>query len=192
MATTKGGHVCHASSGLAFAEGTFSSRYQRNNRGGGLKNLQCFPQCRTGEHRATTFCGNSIVLSVRKPVSQAGLAYAVFGEFRQATDRALCDLHATVQLSAIQDNVIGQDGKLERPMKSVYAGSLAHADSDQGPLKAEFLPFRWSGWHYSWVSHRSTMNTDHYFRVYLLQTRPDGTATCVDMVDSTPFQVRTY
>ena len=37
----------------------FSTRYQRNNKRGGIKNMRCFPTC--GDlHRERGFCGRSV------------------------------------------------------------------------------------------------------------------------------------
>ena len=41
--------------------GSFASRYQRNNKRSGIKNLRCFPRC-SYPHRSQGFCGQPVVV----------------------------------------------------------------------------------------------------------------------------------
>ena len=45
-------------------ENIFNKHYLRNNRGGGKKNIRCFPFCSPGGHVKRGFCGNKIHVKV--------------------------------------------------------------------------------------------------------------------------------
>jgi hypothetical protein len=53
---------------LHFAPATLAvlaGQYSRNNRGNGLKNLKCFPACRSDGHRERAFCGRELVVHAK-------------------------------------------------------------------------------------------------------------------------------
>jgi hypothetical protein len=60
---------------------TFSGKYQRNNKRGGLKNLRCFPTC-AAMHRERGFCGRPVTLGIKLPIPNLTLmdlaCFAVF------------------------------------------------------------------------------------------------------------------
>ena len=187
--------------GLHFTACHFSQHYQRNNRGGGLKNIKCFPSCRTEGHRESSFCGNAVnlVLSLNEMTdpSQSGLTYHCFGQFRCAADLPMCEIGEVLDLVAIERQCASvQDGRREGGLAGhVSKGLFSSVSTPQpsrsrfGSLLITFKPCRWFSWHYGWMGHKSKMDTAHHFRVYAFAVAPDGAATCINAVDSPPFRI---
>jgi hypothetical protein len=187
--------------GLQFTPCRFSENYQRNNRGGGLKNIKCFPSCRTEGHRESAFCGNSVQLALSlyegTDANRTGVTYHCFGQFRCAMDPPMCEVGAVIDLDAIQRQCFSvQDGRREGGLAGHVSKSLFSSVSEPSPslfnsFNVTFKPCRWFGWHYGWVGHKSKVDTEHCFRVYAFAVAAGGSgaATCISTVDSPPFRI---
>ena len=142
----------------------FQSEYSRNNRGNGVKNLQCFPRCHNGGHRDRAFCGESVTLQMLHRGGSLGNLHA-FGEFRLVNDsQSLCDEHGDIFPSALQNKLISdlQSSVLTEEC-SIYPGTITEEATSIG--KIEFKPV---GWPYSWVSHKTKVGVfDSFDRVYI-------------------------
>ena len=130
----------------------FQSAYSRNNRGNGLKNLQCFPKCHnTGGHRDRAFCGDSVTLQLLHRGGSLGNLHA-FGEFRLVNDsKSLCDERGDIWPKALERNfVCDSSPALAQAAQNVYPGTITEQAATTGII--EFKP---EGWPYGWVSHKT-------------------------------------
>jgi len=130
--------------GLQFTACHFSQHYQRNNRGGGLKNIKCFPSCRTEGHRESSFCGNAVnlVLSLNEMTdpSQSGLTYHCFGQFRCAADLPMCEIGEVLDLVAIERQCASvQDGRREGGLAGHVSKGLFSSVSTPQPNRERLL-----------------------------------------------------
>ena len=170
---------------LSMEPSIFRSKYQRNNKRGGLKNLRCFPTC-GATHRARGFCGRSIQVKIAE--NEANLDTIDW-------NRSVCVGEFT-QMDAANRFAIGECipaktlYKLKRspemPALPLVFGERWTASKDSKPVSFEFNRKR-KGWHYGWSSNKHSCNTEHCFRVYVLQEINAAVFRVLDSVSSTPF-----
>jgi hypothetical protein len=150
-------------------------RYQRNNKQSGLKNIRCFPAC-SNPHRLRGFCGNSIVFKPSKSLSPLTIS---FGEF------ALKDSVTLRVGELINQDTIDANERVEDLFKPWHRGEGA------GNNSIEFNKQK-KGWHYSWQANKHTSDSEHVFRVYLLEKAAAQAQTlyrCIGVYDSPAFTI---
>lgn len=159
----------------------FRSKYQRNNKRGGLKNLRCFPTC-GDTHKARGFCGRPIRVTVSAKESEGAFDASKLlcvGEFAQADARGRFTVGKHVAAAVVK--------QLQRtpatPFKPLIFGERVEGAS---PVCFEFNKKR-KGWHYGWSSNKHSCNTEHCFRVYALEQVGIETFSVVGIVSSPPF-----
>jgi len=150
---------------------TWQLRYQRNNKQSGLKNIRCFPVC-SDPHRLSGFCGSFITVQLGQKPAPSKIA---FGEF--ALKSAV-----TVQVGDILTNEV------------IKSNERTNADLSKpwhrGDVDKDLVYFnkRKKGWHYSWVSNKHTSESEHVFRVYVLD-KIDAGYRCTEVFNSPAFTI---
>ncbi|EQC42834.1 hypothetical protein SDRG_00553 [Saprolegnia diclina VS20] len=151
---------------LTFSSLSFRPQYQRNNKKGGLKNLRCFPNCCSGIHAATGFCGGSVLVGASAAhVSHRG-TIAVFAEFcpfvngKPQGNASLHDVFTAEKIAALSN----KDSDVHAPW---YTGDVLQGSHDVGYIYS-INTFK-RGWHYGWTSNRHTANTKHVLCVYAFE-----------------------
>ena len=140
-----------------------------------LKNIRCFPIC-SEPHRLRGFCGNSITFQLGKTPAETAVT---FGEF------VLKD-SSTLRVGSIvsEADVLAKERK-EDLFKPWHRGETVEGNSNQIVFNKQK-----KGWHYSWVSNKHTSNSEHVFRVYLLEPTTDGKGyQCIGVYNTPPFTI---
>ncbi|KDO27877.1 hypothetical protein SPRG_07149 [Saprolegnia parasitica CBS 223.65] len=172
---------------LTFSSLSFRPQYQRNNKKGGLKNLRCFPNCCSGIHAATGFCGGSVLVGASAAhVSHRG-TIAVFAEFcpfvngKPQGNARLHDVFTAEKIAALSN----KDSDVHAPW---YTGDVLQGSHDVGYIYS-INTFK-RGWHYGWTSNRHTANTQHVLCVYAFELNPaTGRWHCICVAPSPTFML---
>ena len=171
----------------------WSSRYQRNNRNGGLKNIRCFPCCGK-EHFARGFCGESVTLMLltNQPAENV-VAVAEFGLSLEAQETKIKvgDLVARKELqSKIKTN------SSESLFNPWWLGEVTNSRiinmTGQRSLAFEFNASK-RGWNYGWVANKHNNQLHHCLRAYLFIPCPQDETQlmCVGVARSPDFVLYT-
>ena len=187
----------------------FRSRYQRNNKKGGQKNLRCFPDCRNGVHIETGFCGDSVnVHVVMSRVTTSGgvmicpflasnvgiVTYARFHPVGPATQS-----DAVLGPSIEPGQVVNKAqfmryvrGKGEDNRLPYMAGTFKGAASEE-PLQSAVFEFNDASkaWHYGWAAPRRQGHggeVQHVFQVLFFKV-VDNNFYCLEFIESRPFSI---
>ncbi|KAF0686702.1 Aste57867_21544 [Aphanomyces stellatus] len=172
---------------INFTASNFRSQYQRNNKKGGLKNLRCFPNCCSGMHASSGFCGGSVLVGIRADHVRGRNKIAVFAEFCAFVDghpQGHAALDDALTLERIQ-TLSNKDNDVHAPW---YAGDILQGSHDEGYIFS-INTFK-RGWHYGWTSNRHTSVTQHVLCVYAFELHHEtGLWYCVGVSSSPPFQL---
>lgn len=175
--------------------GAFETKYQRNNKKGGIKNLRCFPQCANIEHRKGAPCTGPVVVAVKVKLTSAKnplLAYARFRLYKPSADESWeSDLmhyrlggdYSTTELGL---QIRSRSNQLGRE----FPGEV-HADiSKSGTVRAK-IEFKARGWHYGWTGGRYKTDQKHYIEVNFFEDLRDGSNTLrhIGVLESSTFGV---
>eukprot|EP00924_Labyrinthula_sp_SR-Ha-C_P011105 snap_masked-scaffold_51-processed-gene-1.29-mRNA-1 protein AED:1.00 eAED:1.00 QI:0/0/0/0/1/1/2/0/819 len=145
-------------------KGTFKESYQRNNKSARTKNLRCFPSCKSSGHCSTGFCGSPVVadlnLSNPEQVLSKGEIYT-WGDFCSIDDTDMTELLKLREGN--YEKVKEQERTRKSPTNPLIKGTMKKNRSDE---KFE-LSFNVEniGWHYQWISKKTTNHYQHSFRV---------------------------
>ncbi|KAF0697743.1 Aste57867_11595 [Aphanomyces stellatus] len=175
---------------LAFDDKTVIRRcYQRNNRKGGQKNLRCFPNCCSGVHATTGYCGGPVAVNLLQGGSSANvMLLAEFCPLIQGRASGSIGLDDTWPLT----NVLQKSHKEKNPLAPLFVGSCLNDDDDDDgrPTSYCFNQTR-KGWHYGFVSNKHVSEMHHVLAIYLMETLPgDGQhLRCVDVLQSPAFSI---
>ncbi|OQR92562.1 hypothetical protein THRCLA_08671 [Thraustotheca clavata] len=163
----------------------FRKEYQRNNKKGGLKNLRCFPNCCSGIHATSGFCGGSVLVGGTAPQYRHRNTIAVFAEFcpfvnnKPQGNANLHDVFTTEKIQALSN----KDRDVHAPW---YTGDVLQGSHEVGYIYS-INTFK-RGWHYGWTSNRHTANTQHVLCVYAFELNQiTGRWHCICVSPSPPF-----
>ncbi|OQR83871.1 hypothetical protein ACHHYP_14184 [Achlya hypogyna] len=170
---------------LTFSSCGFRPQYQRNNKKGGLKNLRCFPNCCSGIHASTGFCGGSVLVGASAQHVRYRHTIAVFAEFcpfvngKPQGNAALHDVFTAEKIQALSN----KDRDVHAPW---YTGDVLQGSHDVGYIYS-INTFK-RGWHYGWTSNRHTANTKHVLCVYAFElNQATGRWHCICVAPSPSF-----
>ncbi|ETV64560.1 hypothetical protein H257_18564 [Aphanomyces astaci] len=177
---------------IHFTASNFRPQYQRNNKKGGLKNLRCFPNCCSGTHATTGFCGGSVLVGVRPEHVRGRRQLAIYAEFCCVVDghpQGHAALHDTFTQAQIH-HLSNKDANIHAPW---YTGDVLQGSHDEGYIYS-INTFK-RGWHYGWTSNRHTSVTQHVLCVYAFELQDDTLSsnnahwTCICASPSPQFQL---
>eukprot|EP00924_Labyrinthula_sp_SR-Ha-C_P013001 augustus_masked-scaffold_12-processed-gene-6.49-mRNA-1 protein AED:0.45 eAED:0.45 QI:0/-1/0/1/-1/1/1/0/518 len=176
---------------LEFKDTEFSTRYQRNNKKKGLKNLRCFPSCGF-RHKERGFCGSSVLIQAsfsEQIKSSRYLCVAEFGSFvaegkKKTTLKTWSNTALVVECLISRKNIEEQTRDAKDPTKPLMQGVLLNEESNT--LHFEVNKAR-RGWHYGWQSNKHTCDTKHSFVVYLLEETSRDMFRVVSVLESSKF-----
>ncbi|ETV94320.1 hypothetical protein H310_11969 [Aphanomyces invadans] len=180
---------------IHFTAANFRPQYQRNNKKGGLKNLRCFPNCCSGTHATTGFCGGSVLVGVRPEHVRGRRQLAIYAEFCSIVDgrpQGHASLHDTFTQAQIHD-LSNKDLDVHAPW---YTGDVLQGSHEEGYIYS-INTFK-RGWHYGWTSNRHTSITQHVLCVYAFELQGsyapgmipnDAVWTCICASPSPQFQL---
>lgn len=175
-------------------QGNWAEAYQRNNKGGGLKNLRCFPHCKS-QHVERGYCGAPVLLELKEKAlhlvsKRLLLAVAAFRPVEliseldsPSKDPNVASLETSQKFvvgSKVDVNQLLRYQKMQSKPRQLFFGEF-HGD------EIEFNALN-KGWNYSWHGTKHTSKTKHCLTVYLFK-REDGVATCIETFDSPRFTV---
>lgn len=186
----------------------FRTKYQRNNKRGGQKNLRCFPGCRNGTHVASGFCGDTINVHVvmSRITTTGGVKICPF----QATNPGICtfcrfvplDSSYSVDVSGPQvepgqalplEDVKQHVRNRENPIRPLMAGTFKGCASE-GTMQSAVFEFNADSkaWHYGWSAPRGQgqLGGDMQHVLEVLFFKPMGTVLyCLEILRSDAFTV---
>mmetsp|Transcript_17054 Transcript_17054/g.19400 ORF Transcript_17054/g.19400 Transcript_17054/m.19400 type:complete len:307 (-) Transcript_17054:714-1634(-) len=157
----------------------FRSKYQRNNKRGGLKNLRCFPAC--GDmHRTRGFCGRPVELVLTPSSNAADLpndwstGYHCFAEFVRCESSRF---NIGEKVSATIINSLERTG--EHPIRPLIRSDFSdECEAVKGSVsKSKSIKFEFNrrrkGWHYGWTANKHSCNTEHCLQIYVMSYSSD-------------------
>mmetsp|Transcript_16946 Transcript_16946/g.19253 ORF Transcript_16946/g.19253 Transcript_16946/m.19253 type:complete len:328 (+) Transcript_16946:195-1178(+) len=169
-------------SGSFLGAKNWHSEYQRNNKGGGLKNLRCFPYCRD-KHVVKGFCGLPVKFELKRKNLKGKLC--AWGEF--VTERSEGRVAIGAQLS--ETDLEANERSTKCLSKPIYKGVTSELVSGGEDVLFEFNRQK-QGWNYSWHSNKHTSGVKHVFIVYIFETSEDGKErVCVGKFKSPSFKL---
>jgi hypothetical protein len=177
------------------ANGDFESKYQRNNKKGGIKNLRCFPQCSNIEHRKGAPCTGPVVVSVKVKLSNPKnplVAFARFRLYKPSADETFESdlmhyrLGGDYSITEIGLHIRSRAHQLGRE----FPGEVRADISKSGTVRAK-VEFKARGWHYGWTGGRYKTDQKHYIEVNFFEDLRDGSNTLrhIGVLESTTFGV---
>ena len=176
-----------------FEPKTFKSRYQRNNKRGGLKNLRCFPLCGE-EHKERGFCGRPVIVHLQASSAKELDDLVCWARFRPIAKDDVVEVGDVVAAADLTNQERSREfpllpyvsgralpkEKLEEVLESWEAASRATRPS---AIPKNALSFGFNndlkGWHYSWASNKHTCDSEHALVVQVYKTTSQKScATC--------------
>ncbi|CAK8998408.1 X-ray repair cross-complementing protein 5 (ATP-dependent DNA helicase 2 subunit ku80), partial [Durusdinium trenchii] len=148
----------------SFDNEIFKSRYQRNNKRGGLKNLRCFPSCGF-RHKERGFCGRSVEVEVRHPAGVHTENFMCWAEFVKKGDPQ----PYTVGQTVLRRKMETQERTKDDPVLPLVRGDRLGDKCTDTISAFEFNKER-RGWHYGWASNKHTCNAEHVLQCYVFET----------------------
>lgn len=186
----------------------FQSRYQRNNKKGGQKNLRCFPCCRNGRHVSSGFCGDSIRVHVGvSRVTESGgvkicpiqssqpivLTYARFVNLDGAFDPTVSGPDVFPGQTIDKADVLAWVRDKEHPMNPLFPGILRGAAMETASQSAIFeFNAECKAWHYGWTAPRGQglSGSDAQHVLEILFMKPMGSYMyCLERLRSDGFSI---
>lgn len=172
----------------------FRSRYLRNNKRAGLKNLRCFPECLPSGHKQNVFCGHCVTVLVRSDVALQE-ASLVVGRFSTDDNAKPEDSALVLKRNGKIDrnDVVSRTRSRENPTKEfIVAERVPESESVDGDGKYKVV-FRFAprGWHYGYFGSKHNRGQLHSFYCFLL-TPPKKRGSkmfCMATTKSTPFSM---
>ncbi|KAJ0403521.1 hypothetical protein P43SY_010064 [Pythium insidiosum] len=148
----------------------FQSRYQRNNKKGGQKNLRCFPCCRNGRHVSSGFCGDSIRVhvAVSRITTSGGvkicplvasqpavLAFARFINLDGTFDATVSGPEVVPGQTVEKHDILQWVRDKDHPLNPLFPGILRSAAMESSLQSAIFeFNAECKAWHYGWTAPR--------------------------------------
>jgi len=168
-----------------FQNDIFVTRYQRNNKKRGLKNLRCFPSCGF-RHKERGFCGRSLEIEVNHESNVNTRNLRCWVEFVKKGDPSPVRAGDKVDTSW----VLGKERNKDEPMRPWVLGERVDEKCDEKISIFEFNKER-KGWHYSWTSNKHTCNAEHCLQCYVFQTTAydQRVLECIDVFQSPHFML---
>lgn len=186
----------------------FQSRYQRNNKKGGQKNLRCFPCCRNGRHVSSGFCGDSIRVHVGvSRMTESGgvkfcpiqttqpivLTYARFINLDGAFDQTVSGPDVFPGQTIDKSEVLAWVRDKEHPMNPLFPGILRGAAMETASQSAIFeFNAECKAWHYGWTAPRGQglSGSDAQHVLEILFMKPMGSYMfCLERLRSDGFSI---
>ena len=179
---------------MSFDDSLFQTRYQRNNKRGGLKNMRCFPTCGL-RHKERGFCGRPVYVTLppgTMDLQGLGQLHA-YVEFQKADEAPTFGIGEVVPLGDIRAQTRSKD----EPLKPFIKGekvNLSELEGPQPPAGSVVFEFNREkrGWHYGWASNKHTCNASHCLRAYVLEEderAKDDTGVVRRIVSSPEFMI---
>lgn len=186
----------------------FQTRYQRNNKKGGQKNLRCFPCCRNRRHVSSGFCGDSIRVHVAvSRITESGgvkicpiqtsrpavLAFARFVNLEGAFDTAVSGPEVFPGQTIEKHEIFSSVRDKEHPMNPLFPGILRGAAMESASQSAIFeFNAECKAWHYGWTAPRgqglSGSDAQHVLEVLFM--KPMGSYMyCLERLRSDGFSI---
>ncbi|KAF1328693.1 hypothetical protein FI667_g6652, partial [Globisporangium splendens] len=187
----------------------FQTRYQRNNKKGGQKNLRCFPSCRNGRHVSSGFCGDSIRVHVGIsrvtesggvkfcPIQQSNqpivLTFARFVNLDGAFDQTVSGPDVFPGQTIDKSDVLAWVRDKEHPMNPLFPGILRGAAMETASQSAIFeFNSECKAWHYGWTAPRGQglSGSDAQHVLEILFMKPMGAYMyCLERLRSDGFSI---
>lgn len=187
----------------------FQTRYQRNNKKGGQKNLRCFPSCRNGRHVSSGFCGDSIRVHVGVsrvtesggvkfcPIQQSNqpivLTFARFINLDGAFDQTVSGPDVFPGQTIDKTEVLAWVRDKEHPMNPLFPGILRGAAMETASQSAIFeFNSECKAWHYGWTAPRGQglSGSDAQHVLEILFMKPMGAYMyCLERLRSDGFSI---
>lgn len=186
----------------------FQSRYQRNNKKGGQKNLRCFPSCRNNRHVSSGFCGDSIRVHVGvSRVTESGgvkicpiqssqplvLTFARFVNLDGAFDMTVSGPEVFPGQTIDKAEVLAWVRDKEHPMNPLFPGILRGAAMETASQSAIFeFNAECKAWHYGWTAPRGQglSGSDAQHVLEILFMKPMGAYMyCLERLRSDGFSI---
>jgi hypothetical protein len=166
----------------SFDRKIFKGLYQRNNKGGGLKNLRCFPSCGL-RHQESGFCGRSVQVEVYhlSGLSTGTSGFRTWVEFVRRNDSPSFAPGEHVPLQRLQQ----MERSKEEPVKPLVRGERLDDKCTDTVSAFEFNKER-RGWHYGWASSKHTKNDEHALQCYVFQPTADPNQMLCRLVFQSP------
>ncbi|KAL8007789.1 hypothetical protein Plhal703r1_c03g0016731 [Plasmopara halstedii] len=158
----------------------FRSRYQRNNKKGGQKNLRCFPCCRNGRHISSGFCGDSIRVHVA--VSRLTKSGGV----------KICPIQTLRPAVLAFARFLNLDGTFESRTYLFMFGTRGAAMETSSQSAIFEFNAECKAWHYGWTAPRgqgvSGSDAQHVLEVLFM--KPMGSYMyCLERLRSDSFSI---
>jgi len=183
----------------SFQDDQFFTRYQRNNKCSGLKNLRCFPNCGP-DHRERRFCGQSIIFNCEHDetvkvtkygsVADDGVVKELVAWGRFDTLEPQCN-DISVGCIVEQSSIVSLGRKRGQPCLPWYSSKVSNRKSSAKGKESMTFEFNseYQGWHYAWAATKYTCESEHVFRSYVFTVLPDGKYLCLGIFDSPSFMI---
>mmetsp|Transcript_21280 Transcript_21280/g.27188 ORF Transcript_21280/g.27188 Transcript_21280/m.27188 type:complete len:236 (+) Transcript_21280:76-783(+) len=158
------------------------NEYQRNNKGGGLKNLRCFPYCRE-KHVVKGFCGRGVKFELKRKTK--GKPLYAWAEFVPK------HIEGTVQIGTkLSSTKCKEQERSSKCLQNPYY--KGHVVSENSRC-VETVLFEFNkqkmGWNYSWHSNKHTSNIEHCLVVYVFKPNSDSDLVCCAKFKSPYFKL---
>jgi len=169
----------------SFEDSLFKSRYQRNNKSGGLKNLRCFPSCGF-RHKERGFCGQPVEVQIHHGPGVSTKGFYCWVEFVKQKDPPPVRLGDRVSLAQMRSKERNKD----EPIKPWVRGDRLDEKCTDTVSSFEFNKDR-RGWHYGWTSNKHACNAEHCLQCYVFEVSPHNPdeLVCRDIFQSPSFML---